>query len=203
VSGGRDYTDDATLNGVLDRIHAKQPITLLIEGGCPVGDGGADERARKWAKRNEVNCLSVPAKVKKHRWPAAGPRRNDEMAGFGADLWVLFPGGRGTASAKETARLFGIKIHEVVRRQVSNMSDQNKPWVARAWAGSRLLIEDRFAEAWEAQAALTEYAQRGTGFTRIAIDHEPSPADQPAAMLHGCKHGYVGTCPLGCTAVDP
>jgi predicted peptidase len=48
-----------------------------------------------------------------------------------------------------------------------------KPWVARTWAGSRLLTEARYAQPWEAQDALTELAQRGTGLTRVSVDYEP------------------------------
>jgi hypothetical protein len=113
VSGGRDYTDDAKLNFVLSEIHRLVGIELLIEGGCPAGDGGADERARKWAKKNEVNCLSVPPKAKKHRWPAAGPIRNAEVGSMKPNVWVLFPGGRGTDSARRVAAEHGIRTIEV------------------------------------------------------------------------------------------
>lgn len=121
VSGGRDYTDDKRLISTLDFIHKTVGIELLLEGGCPVGDGGADERARKWAKKNEINCLSVPAKPSKYRWPAAGPKRNAEIGyllgerrKIGNDaLWILFPGGRGTASAREVAAENGITRYEV------------------------------------------------------------------------------------------
>jgi hypothetical protein len=109
VSGGRDYTDDKRINSILDLVHKTLGIELLIEGACPVGDGGADERARKWAKRNEVNSFSVPAKAKKYGWPSCGPKRNEEMGFLGGinkhmdSLWILFPGGRGTESARKVA----------------------------------------------------------------------------------------------------
>lgn len=121
VSGGRDYTDDKRLIATLDFIHKTVGIELLLEGGCHVGDGGADERARKWAKKAEVNCLSVPAKSKRNGWPSAGPKRNAEMAYLmgerkkvGNDaLWVFFPGGKGTASAKNIAAENGITRYVV------------------------------------------------------------------------------------------
>lgn len=106
VSGGRDYTDDSTIYSALSLIHRAVGIKLLIEGACPVGDGGADERARRWALFNEVNSLSCPAKAKTYGWPRAGPLRNQEMATFSPSLWVFFPGGKGTASAR------GIAIHQ-------------------------------------------------------------------------------------------
>lgn len=113
VSGGRDYRDDAKIASVLGRLHKERGIQLLIEGECPVGDGGADERARKWAKKNEVNYMGIPPKAKKYGWPAAGPARNQEMASCKPDVWVLFPGGRGTASAKQCAVACGAEIIEV------------------------------------------------------------------------------------------
>lgn len=51
-------------------------------------------------------------------------------------------------------------------------TETRKPWIARAWAGKKLLIEARYADAGEAQDALTRYAQGGTGFTRVSIDYE-------------------------------
>ena len=113
VSGGRDYTDDRRLTSVLDMIHNTVGIEVLVEGGCPVGDGGADERARKWAKNNEVNCMSIPPKSKKHGWPACGPLRNQEIGKCNVELWVLFPGGKGTNSARNVATENGIAIFEV------------------------------------------------------------------------------------------
>lgn len=113
VSGGRDYADHAKVDEVLGRLHKDQGIELIIEGGCPVGHGGADELARKWAKRNEVNCLSVPPKSKVFGWPSCGPQRNQEMALMKPDIWVLFPGGKGTLSAAEAAERAGVKIVRV------------------------------------------------------------------------------------------
>lgn len=113
VSGGRDYKDDAKIDGVLTKLHRERGIELLIEGGCPVGDGGADERSRKWAKRNEVNCISVPPKSKLFGWPSCGPRRNQEMGSMKPEVWVLFPGGKGTASARECALACGAELIEV------------------------------------------------------------------------------------------
>lgn len=113
VSGGRRYSDDARLNAVLDRIHRARGIRQIIEGGCPVGDGGADERTRKWAKKNQVNCLSIPPKEDKYGWPSCGPRRNREMGQEKIDLWVFFPGDRGTADARSVAVSIGCEILEI------------------------------------------------------------------------------------------
>jgi hypothetical protein len=113
VSGGRDYADAAKVDSVLGKLHKERGIELIIEGACPVGHGGADELSRKWAKKNEVNSLSVPAKSKLFGWPSCGPQRNQEVARLKPDVWVLFPGGRGTASAKECATQCGAEVIEV------------------------------------------------------------------------------------------
>lgn len=111
VSGGRDYTDANKVNEVLGKLHRERGIELIIEGGCPVkrNGGGADGLARKWAEANEVNCLTIPPKSKRFGWPSCGPIRNQEMCRMKPELWVLFPGGRGTASAAEVAEQAGIK----------------------------------------------------------------------------------------------
>lgn len=111
VSGGRAYSNGKRVFEVLDQVHAEEPISLLIQGECP--DGGADELSRKWAKSREVNYQGVPPKVKKYGWPAAGPKRNREMGEMRPTLWVLFPGGRGTASAKAIANELEINTYEV------------------------------------------------------------------------------------------
>jgi hypothetical protein len=111
VSGGRDYTDANKVNEVLSKIHRERGIELIVEGGCPVkrNGGGADGLARKWAEANEVNCLTIPPKSKRFGWPACGPIRNQEISRCKIELWVLFPGGRGTASAAEVAKQAGIE----------------------------------------------------------------------------------------------
>jgi hypothetical protein len=111
VSGGRDYTDANKVNEVLGKLHRERGIALIIEGGCPMkrNGGGADGLARKWAEANEVNCLTIPPKSKRFGWPACGPIRNQEMSRMRPELWVLFPGGRGTASAAEVAQQSGIE----------------------------------------------------------------------------------------------
>lgn len=48
-----------------------------------------------------------------------------------------------------------------------------KPWVVRTWAGSRLLTEARYAKAWEAQDALVKHAEGDTGFSRVTLYYEP------------------------------
>ena len=98
VCGGRQYNDHVKVYEVLDDIHAKTPINIVIQGAAT----GADALAADWAKRNEVNCLHVPAKWKAHG-KAAGPKRNAEMLFYEPNLVVAFPGGRGTDNMVEQA----------------------------------------------------------------------------------------------------
>lgn len=113
VSGGRYYHDTEHVDDVLGTVHRIWTIKLLIEGACPVARGGLDELARVWAKRNEVNSLSVPPKAKKYGWPDAGPLRNGEMATMYPHVWLLFPGGDGTRNAGYAARCMNIPCVEV------------------------------------------------------------------------------------------
>jgi hypothetical protein len=92
----------------LSRLHAQRRIALIIQGQCV--KGGADKLAAMWAEVNEVNCLSVPAKWKTLNNKQAGKLRNREMGLLDVDMlrpkidvWILFPGGGGTADAARVA----------------------------------------------------------------------------------------------------
>lgn len=109
VCGGRDFKNISRVNHVLQAVHAKRPITLLIEGGAT----GADRLARKWAISNNVPYKTVEADWKAHG-KAAGPIRNGKMIHEeAADGVVAFPGGRGTADMVEQALENGLKVMEV------------------------------------------------------------------------------------------
>lgn len=117
VCGGRRY--DGVLP-VLNSLHTERPIGLVVHGGAgQVVDGkttGADEQAGLWARRNQVNCLRVPAKWRKLGRPA-GMIRNREMLELSpsvvVDLVVAFPGGVGTADMVSRARAAGIHVMEI------------------------------------------------------------------------------------------
>jgi hypothetical protein len=111
VSGGRDYGDRDKVYSVLDGLHKRRTIVLLIQGQCY--KGGADKLSEDWAQSREVNCMSVPAKTKKFGFRAAGPIRNKEIGSMKPCVWVLFPGGNGTASAKQCAEDCGAELIEV------------------------------------------------------------------------------------------
>lgn len=108
VCGGRKYGDRKYLYKILNSIHKKKSISLVIQGGA----WGADFLAEEWAKDNEVNCLRVPAKWSVHK-KAAGPIRNKEMLEFEPDLVVAFSGNSGTQNMIKQARKNNIRVIDV------------------------------------------------------------------------------------------
>lgn len=109
VCGGRDYEDAMTVFTTLGTIHAKTPITCIVEGGAR----GADRLGRHWAE-----ARYIPVKTHEANWQrwgkAAGLRRNEEMLRLNKiDLVVAFPGGAGTADMKRRAILANIPLREI------------------------------------------------------------------------------------------
>ena len=106
VCGGRDYTDQRAVWDALDALHAKNPITLMIEGGAT----GADTLGYEWAVARGVLGVTFQADWKKYG-RAAGPIRNTLMLTEGKpDLVIAFPGGRGTANMIEQAKQAGVVV---------------------------------------------------------------------------------------------
>jgi hypothetical protein len=93
VCGGRNFDDWPFIVYVLDRVHARHPITTLIEGGAT----GADQFARRWAITRGIEVATYPPDPDRygHR---AGPVRNTQMLREARpQLVVAFRGGSGTA----------------------------------------------------------------------------------------------------------
>jgi hypothetical protein len=57
VTGGRVYTDAATVYRVLDELHENGGVDLVVQGWAD----GADKWARDWAYSRSVPCLSHAA----------------------------------------------------------------------------------------------------------------------------------------------
>jgi UDP-N-acetylglucosamine:LPS N-acetylglucosamine transferase len=111
VCGGRRYEDDVIVDAVLDRLHRKTPVTLLIHGGAT----GADALARSWAMHRGVLTDTYPAAWKTHGL-AAGSIRNAWMLREGRpELVVAFPGGPGTADMLRQTRQAGCPVVVVER----------------------------------------------------------------------------------------
>lgn len=109
VCGGRDYAEREHAFSVLDGIHKRIGITILIHGGAT----GADSLAAEWAMERGIEPteykaawtnLNVPgARIRCRRDgtlynAAAGSQRNQRMLDEGKpSVVVAFSGGRGTA----------------------------------------------------------------------------------------------------------
>ncbi|MDE3796953.1 DUF2493 domain-containing protein [Sinorhizobium meliloti] len=96
VTGGRDYCDTARIWAALDELHARRPVSVLIEGEAR----GLDIRARVWAKRKGIAVDPYPADWD-NLGKSAGGIRNQWMIDLGKpDFGLVFPGGRGTADMR-------------------------------------------------------------------------------------------------------
>ena len=116
VCGGRYFQDVSLLWRHLDQLHAKSPITCVIEGGSDAVAGeyyGADYWARMWAQARGINSVTCWADWDQFgRW--AGPKRNKEMLErYGLDLVLAFEGGKGTADMVKQAQAAGVAVRSV------------------------------------------------------------------------------------------
>ncbi|MDU9398049.1 DUF2493 domain-containing protein [Pseudomonas sp. zfem003] len=105
VCGGRDYADRRYLYAVLDAVHEKCGIRIVIHGNAP----GADTLAGEWAAERGIHAAVVQALWDVHG-KAAGPRRNEAMLLLAPDGVLAFPGGRGTDGMVALAESAGITV---------------------------------------------------------------------------------------------
>lgn len=119
ISGGRDYTPSEEDLACLDATLKLHEVTHVIHGGCK----GVDMTCHRHLKENgRAWLLAMPAPWN-WKGKAAGPARNSEMAkvahamtDYGCwqpckmPLWVLFPGGNGTANAEGLATNDGFEV---------------------------------------------------------------------------------------------
>lgn len=109
VCGGRDYDDYERVIQVMDAIHKKHGITLVIEGGAR----GADAHGGIWASNNGVPRCTFHANWDFHG-KKAGSIRNQNMLELGTpDAVVAFPGGVGTADMVSRAKAAGVPVWEL------------------------------------------------------------------------------------------
>jgi hypothetical protein len=108
VCGGRDYDDYEKLISVLDSVHAKVCITLLIEGGAL----GADAHAGTWANHNGIARATIHANWA-YYGKKAGPIRNKTMLTLNPGGLIAFPGGIGTEGMIKLAVAAGVKVMRV------------------------------------------------------------------------------------------
>lgn len=103
VTGSREYYLGTHVFAVLDAIHARTPIGVIINGGAT----GADSLSKWWAKERDVDCLTVRAEWDTYGL-VAGRRRNQAMLDLSEgppDLVVAFPGDKGTRDMINRATL--------------------------------------------------------------------------------------------------
>ena len=108
VTGGRDFTDRPFAFKILDKIHTRRPITLLIEGGA----AGADRFGREWAR-----ARGVPFRTCEANWERygnhAGRVRNCQMLREEKPQFVAaFRGRDGTRHMCRIAREAGVPVFE-------------------------------------------------------------------------------------------
>lgn len=109
VTGGRHYSDTARLNRILDSVHHKHAIEVLIHGACHLG--GADMLADAWAKSRGVPVEAYPVSPCDGVWPGAGPARNRRMIDASkATHGIAFPGGDGTTDCVRAMRRAGLLV---------------------------------------------------------------------------------------------
>jgi hypothetical protein len=109
VCGGRQYTDAVRLVQVLDALHKKTPVAVVIHGDAY----GADRLADLWASVNDVPVQPYPADWDRYG-NAAGPIRNRQMLVDGRpDLVVAFPGKHGTDHMVSIAKKAGVEVQVV------------------------------------------------------------------------------------------
>lgn len=111
VCGGRKFYGKALLKKTLDELHAKTPITCIINGKCKTG---ADFLATHWA----TAYGGMKVEEYEAQWDAqgnsAGPIRNTMMLKASRpDLVVAFKGNNGTADMVRKAKAAGVKVLEV------------------------------------------------------------------------------------------
>ena len=108
VCGGRNFTDQATVDRMLDALPFVP--TMVIEGGAR----RADTCGRSWAATRGIHYAEVPALWRTYH-NQAGPLRNSAMLELKPDYCVAFPGGSGTADMVRRCRAAGVVVWEPLK----------------------------------------------------------------------------------------
>lgn len=115
VCGGRDYRDKRKVWTVLHELHARCPISHVIQGGAT----GADVFAKDWAISTN-NVQDVECKANWDRYgKAAGALRNAAMLRLEPHLVIAFPGGRGTADMVRKAQKANVLVRVIIDELVA------------------------------------------------------------------------------------
>ena len=126
ITGGRDFTDAAVIEGALMDIEQRPDV--IIHGDA----AGADRVAAKIAAKWGIEVWKFPANWARYG-KSAGPRRNYQMIQEGRPTRVLaFPGGAGTANMIKQAKKAGLLIRRITAEPVMKSpfeNDLNSPAV--------------------------------------------------------------------------
>lgn len=111
VCGGRRFGHGSSTEAKeARRIITHALLTLPQDATIVHGDApGADRTAAKIAQSWGMTVEPHPAKWHLYG-KQAGPKRNAQMVGKGADLLIAFPGGTGTADCVRRAEEAGIPV---------------------------------------------------------------------------------------------
>ena len=126
ITGGRDFTDSAVIEGALMDIEQRPDV--IIHGDAAGADRVAGQVAAKWG----IKVWKFPANWARYG-KSAGPRRNYQMIQEGRPTRVLaFPGGAGTANMIKQASKAGLTIRRITAEPVMKSpfeNDLNSPAV--------------------------------------------------------------------------
>lgn len=106
VCGGRRFANRAFLNHILNKVHAKRPVTCLIEGGA----AGADAMGRFWAHGKGIQVVTCPADWELYRGRAGLVRNHQMLREERPQLVIAFEGGTGTAHMVKIAQEAGVPV---------------------------------------------------------------------------------------------
>ena len=106
VTGGLDFNDHRLIWDKLDKVHAKHPDMVLLQGGSPKG---AELIAAKWASNRKVPQIAFKPDWTKHA-KAAPFKRNDAMLDVLPIGVMVFPGTGIQDNLADKARKLGIPV---------------------------------------------------------------------------------------------
>lgn len=127
------------LDTLFDRVHTTGRHLLVRHGACPTG---VDHYTGEWVARQSISTVTedrhpadwsgpcrdecdhgprVQSASGRTGCPAAGPYRNRDMVGLGADVVLAFPVGpsRGTRGTMRLAKAAGLTIHLPIELRTS------------------------------------------------------------------------------------
>ena len=107
VCGGRDFTDQAYVDKVLDMY-----LTYYGDFECVIVGGakGVDTFAQQWAESHKIPVKVFPAKWESFGKKAGYIRNLQMVTEGGPDAVISFPGGKGTANMTKIAEEHGIWV---------------------------------------------------------------------------------------------